>query len=242
MKTIFTLCFISLLFISSNSFSQGIVLLPSAGIQTTSTNISGYSPFLKQGKQHETTPTFSLRAYNNTKSGFFVGFSTINSGLHVQPHDRTKYSGFGNWVVSSRLEAGYQWTSRPLYLSGNKTDGKNVNGLFLQFQPMLGFGYNLGSRNSGGTTSSDKYQLRITGDANSNVSLLTGGNIYLGTKGKPFLFISVMRNSNFGGASERGTFTTTDNNTTYTQFVNTKGSGTSFSIGVPIRIGSKKKN
>jgi hypothetical protein len=47
---------------------------------------------------------------------------------------------------------------------------------------------------------------------------------------------------NFGSATQRGVLTTEYAGNSYTQSISTKGSGTSFSIGVPIRIGGKKKH
>jgi hypothetical protein len=218
--------------------------LPSVGIQSTSTNIYGYSPLVKAGKQYESTPQFSIRAFNNTKAGFFVGFSTINSGFNVEFDKGSKF-GMGNWVTSSRLEVGYQWTSPAIYLSGNKKDGINKAGLYLQIQPMLGVGYNFepkGGYGGTGTSGSGIYKLNTNNNVHGNTSLLAGGNVYLGTRNKPFLFISVMQNMNFGSATQRGVLTTEYAGNSYTQSISTKGSGTSFSIGVPIRIGGKKKH
>ena len=106
---------------------------------------------------------------------------------------------------------------------------------------MVGFGYNFSSNNGGtGSIGGGSSTLKNIYSSGSNFSFLTGGNLYIGKNGKQYFFISVMKNWNFGNYSAQGTFTSQYNGNLYQNNINSYGSGTTFSIGVPIRIGGKR--
>ena len=247
MRKTLLLCLLSTLFVETIR-AQSIVLLPSAGVQTTISTIEGLAPGINNNRQFQTNFSASLRAYIDNKKGhgLFLGISAANHGLSVATFNIASQGTMSSLSTAPRIELGYQFLTRPVYFNSilNNGIGKNHpefnKGLFFQFQPLAGIGYNLVSR-AGGTGGSGAGNSILT-DAigGRNLSLLTGANLYIGKNGKQWFFISVMRNWNFGNYSAMGTYYSQHNGNSYQNNVHSYGSGTSYSIGVPIRLGGKK--
>ena len=250
MKKVLLLC-LSGLFFARIIQAQTITLLPSAGVQTTTSTIQGFSPVISSSRQYQTNFSASLRAYIDNKKGhgFFIGVSAVNNGISVKTYDNINSVGkMSSLSTIPRIEFGYQLLTRPVYFTSilrnriEKSVENQKKGLFFQFQPMFGLGYNLGTKDGakggiGGGTST----LTNIYDGGKNFSLLTGGSIYFGKKDKQWFFISVMRNWNFGNYTSTGIFNSQNNGNTYQNNIKSFGSGTAFSIGVPIRLGGIKK-
>jgi hypothetical protein len=240
------------LFVVQFTHAQRLVLLPSAGVQTTLSTVEGSSPVLSSNRQFQTNFTGSLRAYIDNKKGhgLFFGIAAANHGVSVKMFDNIYSMGKMSSVSTApRIELGYQLISKPIYLNSildngmEKNNAKFNRGLFFQLQPMLGLGYNFignggGTGGIGGGTSSLK---GISSEGN-NFSLLTGGNLYIGKNEKQWFFISIMRNWNFGNYSAVAGFNSQYNGNSYQSNITSHGSGTSFSIGVPIRIGGRRSH
>lgn len=241
---------LSCLFVVEFIQAQTITLLPSAGLQTTLSTVEGSSPVLSTNRQYQTNFSGSLRAYIDNKKGhgFFIGISTANHGISIKTYDNL--NSFGKMTSSStvpRIEFGYQLLTKPIYFNSilnneiEKNSVKFNKGFFFQLQPMVGLGYNIlsnygGNGSIGGGTST----LKEINSGGGNFSFLTGGNIYIGKNGRQWFFISGMKNWNFGNYSAQATFNSQYNGNFYQNNIKSFGSGTSFSIGVPIRIGGKK--
>lgn len=249
MKKISTLFIIS--FFASLSTHAQITLLPSAGVQTTVSKLEGSSPVISNYKQYQTSLTGSLRGFiNNSKGhGVFVGVSYINYGMRLKFYENNPSQGisYSRGIQSTldsrpRIEIGYQFLTRKIYLNTILASENRMNsGLYFQVQPLIGLGYNFTRNYDGGHSGGGGTQLRTFGGG-ANFSLLTGANIYFGKNEKPWFFISIMKNSNFGRYySLTGQFNSVHNGTAYSQNVHTMGSGMNYSIGVPIRLGGKKK-
>ena len=243
---------LSSLFFVQIMLAQSVVLLPSAGFQTTLSTVEGSSPVLSTNRQYQTNFSGSLRAYIDNKKGhgFFIGISTANNGISIKSYDNP-YS-FGKMTSSStvpRIEFGYQFLTKPIYFNSilnneiEKNSVKFNKGLFFQLQPMVGLGYNILSNQGGsGSTGGGTSTLKEINSGGGNFSFLTGGNLYIGKNGKQWFFISGMKNWNFGNPSAQATFSSQYNGNTYQNNIKSYGSGTSFSIGVPIRIGGKRRH
>jgi len=241
---------LSSLFVVEIMQAQTVVLLPSAGLQTTLSTVEGSSPVLSSNRQYQTNFSTSMRAYIDNKKGhgLFIGISSANHGISIKTYDNL--NSFGKMSSSGsnpRIELGYQLITKPIYLNSILNNGMEKNnaefnkGLFFQLQPMVGLGYNIltggyGS-SSGGTTS-----LKDFYSGGGNFSFLTGGNLYIGKNGKQWFFISGMKNCNFGNYSVQGTLSSEYNGNIYQNNIKSFGSGTTFSIGIPIRIGGNRKN
>ena len=148
-----------------------------------------------------------------------------------------------------RIELGYQLLTKPVYFNSilnngiEKNNAKFNKGLFFQLQPMVGLGYNFRSHGGGiGSIGGGTSTIKDIYSGGRNFSLLTGGNVYIGKNGKQWFFISGMKNWNFGNPSAQATFSSQYNGNTYQNNIKSYGSGTSFSIGVPIRIGGKRRH
>ena len=232
--------------------AQTVILLPSAGMQTTLSTVEGSSPVLSSNRQFQTNFSGSIRAYIDNKKGhgLFIGITAANSGISVKTFDNMNSGG----VMSSsgrnpRIELGYQLLTKPIYLNSILKNGIKKNntefnkGLFFQLQPMVGFGYNI-IRNSGGTGSigGGTTSLKDIYSGGKNFSFLAGGNLYIGKNGKQWFFISGMRNCNFGNYSAQAGLSSQYNGNLYQNNIKSYGSGTTFSIGVPVRIGGKRRS
>ncbi len=230
--------------------AQNVVLLPSAGVQSTISTIEGSSPALSTSRQSQSGFSGGIRAYLDSKKGhsFFIGLSAVNHGISV-----TTFDGMGSTSKMSssnrspRLEFGYQVITKPLYPASatqeevRQDNGTFRKGLFFQLQPMVGFGYNFAGNNGGlGRSSGGLTSLKDIYTGGRNFSLLTGANLYFGRSEKQLFFISFMKNWNFGNYTAQGNLSTQINGTNYQNTVKSFGTGTSFSIGVPIRIGRRR--
>ncbi len=243
---------LSSLFVVEIMLAQTVVLLPSAGLQTTLSTVEGSSPVLSTNRQYQTNFSGSLRAYIDNKKGhgLFIGISTANHGISIKTYDNL--NSIGKMTSSStipRIELGYQFLTKPIYFNSilnneiEKNSVKFNKGLFFQLQPMVGLGYNIlsnygGNGSIGGGTST----LKEINSGGGNFSFLTGGNLYIGKNRKQWFFISGMKNWNFGNHSAQATFSSQYNGNIYQNNIKSYGSGTSFSIGMPIRIGGKRRN
>ena len=243
---------LSSLFIVEIVLAQTVVLLPSAGLQTTLSTVEGSNPVLSSNRQFQTNFSASLRAYidNNKGHGLFIGISSANHGISVKTFDNINSTEkMSSLSTVPRIELGYQLLTKPVYFNSilnngiEKNNAKFNKGLFFQLQPMVGLGYNfrsnaggIGSIGGGTSTIKDIYS------GGRNFSLLTGGNVYIGKNGKQWFFISVMRNWNYGNYSAQAKFSSQYNGNTYQNNIKSYGSGTTFSIGVPIRIGGKRRH
>ncbi|MDZ4809333.1 MAG: hypothetical protein SGI96_13845 [Bacteroidota bacterium] len=250
MKKILLLCLFGLFFLRIIQ-AQSITLLPSAGIQTTVSTIQGCSPVINSSHQYQTNFSASLRAYIDNKKGhgLFIGVAVVNNGISVNTFDNINTLGrMSSGATVPRIEIGYQMITRPVYFNSilnnriEKNSIKYKNGFFFQLQSLAGVGYNLGSRNGGiggiGGGTSTLTNIYIGG---RNFSLLTGGNIYIGKNNRQWFFISLMRNWNFGNHTSTGIFNSQHNGDIYQNNIKSFGSGNAFTIGVPIRLGGKKK-
>ena len=240
-----------LCFMVANSIkAQTVVLLPSVGVQSTMSTIEGSSPALNTNRQSQTEFSGSIRAYLDSKKGhgFFVGLSAVNHGISVTTFDGMGSTGrMSSSRRSPRIELGYQLITKPIFLSSmtqnhiDQENGKAKKGLFFQLQPLVGFGYNIVGNNGGlGSSSGGSTSLKNIYSGGRNFSFLTGGNLYIGSNKKQLFFISVMKNWNFGNYTAQGNLSTQFNGTLYQNNIKSFGSGTSFSIGVPIRLGGRK--
>ena len=238
-------------FIVINSVhAQTVVLLPSAGVQSTISTVEGSSPVVSTNPQTQTGFSGSVRAYldNNKRHGFFIGLSAVNHGISVKTFDGTNsISMMSSSSRRPRLELGYQLITKPIFLSSitnakSDADSKKFNkGLFFQLQPMIGLGYNLvGNNNGTGSISGGSTNLKEIYSGGKNFSFLTGGNLYFGKNEKQLFFISIMKNWNFGNYSAQGSLSSQYNGNFYQNNIKSHGSGTTFSIGVPIRLGGKR--
>jgi hypothetical protein len=151
--------------------------------------------------------------------------------------------------TNPRIELGYQLITKPIYLNsilknGIEKDNAEFNkGLFFQLQPMVGLGYNIISNDGGaGSIGGGTTSLKDIYSGGRNYSFLTGGNLYIGKNGKQWFFISGMKNWNFGNYSAQATLSSQYNGNIYQNNIKSYGSGTSFSIGMPIRIGGNRRN
>jgi hypothetical protein len=244
------LLILSSLFVVEFIQAQTITLLPSAGVQTTLSTVEGFSPVLSTNRQFQTNFSASLRAYidNNKGHGLFIGISAANQGISVKTYDNINSMGkMSSLGTNPRIELGYQLLTKPVYFNLilhhgiEKNNTKFNKGLFFQLQPMLGLGYNFVSNDGGkGGIGGGTSTLADIYSGGRNFSLLTGGNLYIGKNDKQWLFISVMRNWNFGNYSAQARFSSQYNGNLYQNNIKSYGSGTTFSIGVPIRIGGKK--
>ena len=249
MRKVFILS-LSILFGIKIMLAQTITLLPSVGVQTTLSTVQGSSPVISSNRQYQTNFSGSIRAYLDSKKGhgLFIGLSTANNGISVKTFDNINSMGtMRSSGKNPRLELGYQLITKPVYLNSilsnnmQKSNADFNRGLFFQIQPMVGFGYNFSNNNGGtGSIGGGSSTLKNIYSSGSNFSFLTGGNLYIGKNGKQYFFISVMKNWNFGNYSAQGTFTSQYNGNLYQNNINSYGSGTTFSIGVPIRIGGKR--
>ena len=238
------------LFVVEIVLAQTVVLLPSAGLQTTLSTVEGSNPVLSTNRQFQTNFSASLRAYidNNKGHGLFIGISSANHGISVKTFDNInsmeKMSSFSN---SPRIELGYQLLTKPVYFNSilnngiEKNNAKFNKGLFFQLQPMVGLGYNFRSHGGGiGSIGGGTSTIKDIYSGGRNFSLLTGGNVNIGKNGKQWFFISVMRNWNYGNYSAQAKFSSQYNGNTYQNNIKSYGTGTTFSIGMPIRIGGKR--
>ncbi len=231
--------------------AQTVTLLPSAGVQTTLSTVEGSNPLLSSNRQFQTNFSGSLRAYIDNKKGhgLFIGITAANQGVSVKTFDNMNSSGkMSSSCNKPRIEIGYQLLTKPIYFNSflnngiDKNNAKFNKGLFFQLQPMVGLGYNFINNNAGtGSIGSGSSSLKDISLVGNNYSFLTGGNLYIGKNEKQFFFISVMRNWNFGNYSAQGNFTSQYNGNVYQNNIKSYGTGTTFSIGVPIRIGGKKR-
>ncbi len=239
------------LFVVEIMLAQTVVLLPSAGLQTTVSTVEGSNPVLSTNRQYQTNFSASLRAYIDNKKGhgLFIGISTANHGISIKTYDNL--NSFGKMSSSStspRIELGYQLLTKPIYFNSilnNKIENNSVKfnkGLFFQLQPLVGLGYNiLSNYNGNGSIGGGTSTLKEIYSGGRNFSLLTGGNLYFGKNGRQWFFISGMKNWNFGNYTSQATFSSQYNGNFYQNNIKSYGSGTSFSIGVPIRIGGKRR-
>lgn len=246
------LLFLSLsgLFIVELIQAQTITLLPSAGVQTTLSTVEGSSPVLSTNRQFQTNFSAGLRAYIDNKKGhgLFIGISAANHGISVKSFDNINSTGsMSSSSTSPRIELGYQLLTKPVYFNSILNNGMEKNnakfnkGLFFQLQPMVGLGYNFISNDGGkGSIGGGSSTLKNINSGGSNFSFLTGGNLFIGKNGKQWFFISVMKNWNFGNYSAQARFNSQYNGTTYQNNIKSYGSGTTFSIGVPVRIGGRR--
>ena len=239
------------LFVVEIIHAQTITLLPSAGVQTTLSTVEGSNPVLSSNRQFQTNFSASLRAFIDNKKGhgLFIGISSANHGVSVKSFDDIFYSMGSMRAVSTspRIELGYQLLTKPVYFNSILNNGMEKNnakfnkGLFFQLQPMVGLGYNFRSHAGGiGSIGGGTSALKDIYAGGRNFSLLTGGNVYIGKNGKQWFFISVMRNWNYGNYSAQAKFSSQYNGNTYQNNIKSYGSGTTFSIGMPIRIGGKR--
>ena len=241
---------LSILFVGEIIHAQTITLLPSAGVQITSSTVEGFNPVLSTNRQYQTNFSASLRAYIDNKKGhgLFVGISAANHGISVKSFDNINSMGsMSSSSTSPRIELGYQLLTKPVYFNSilhngmEKNNAKFNKGLFFQLQPMVGLGYNFRSNAGGiGSIGGGTSTLKNIYLGGRNFSLLTGGNLYIGKNGKQWFFISVMRNWNYGNYSAQAKFSSQYNGNTYQNNIKSYGSGTTFSIGMPIRIGGKR--
>ncbi len=227
-------------------YAQSLVLLPNAGVQTTSSTISGLSPFSSVNKQFQTNATFGLRGYLDNKKGrgLFFGIQYVNSGLKYNYIIGNEAGSMTSSSSFPRVEFGYQLLSKQVYFNNilNNINAKKNSGLFFQIQPMLGFGYNiLNNSSSGGSIGSGSVELKTYGGARANYSLLAGANMYFGKNDRQWFFISVMKNWNFGNNSDVGIIKSQNNGSTYQSSIKSLGSGNAVTIGVPIKINFRKR-
>lgn len=247
------LLFLSLLslFVVELTQAQTVTLLPSAGVQTTLSTVEGSNPVLSTNRQFQTNFTASLRAYmdNQKGHGLFIGISAVNHGISVKSFDNINSMGsMSSSSTSPRIELGYQLLTKPVYFNSilnngiEKDNAKFNKGLFFQLQPMVGLGYNFISNDGGnGSIGGGTSTLKNIYSGGRNFSLLTGGNLYIGKNGKQWFFVSAMKNWNFGNYSAQAKFSSQYNGNTYQNNIKSYGSGTAFSIGMPIRIGGKRR-
>ena len=247
--TKFFLLSLSCLSIFNQIDAQNVVLLPSAGVQTTISTVEGSSPAVSTNPQSQTGFSGSIRAYLDNKKGhgFFIGLSAVNHGISVKTFNGTNsISRMSSSGRSPRLELGYQLITKPIFLSSitnresNSDDNKLNRGLFFQLQPMIGMGYNIVTNNGNGSIGGSSTNLKDIYSGSNNFSFLTGGNLYFGKNDRQLFFISVMKNWNFGNYTGQGVLNSEYNGALYQNNIKSFGSGTSFSIGVPIRLGGKK--
>ena len=251
MKKILLLSLLSL-FVVQFIQAQTITLLPSVGVQTTLSTVEGFNPVLSTNHQFQTNFSASLRAYIDNKKGhgLFIGISAANHGVSVKSFDNINSMGsMSSSSTSPRIELGYQLLTKPVYFNSilnngiEKNNAKFNKGLFFQLQPMVGLGYNfISNKGSNGSTGGGTTTLKDIYSGGRNFSLLTGGNLYIGKNEKQWFFISVMRNWNFGNYTAQAKLSSQYNGNLYQNNIKSYGSGTTFSIGVPIRIGGKRKN
>jgi len=207
---------LSSLFVVEFIQAQTIILLPSAGIQTTLSTVEGSSPVLSTNRQFQTNFSGNLRAYidNNKGHGLFIGISAANHGISVRTFDNLNSRGkMSSLSTNLRIELGYQLLTKPVYFNSilhngiEKSNAKFNKGLFFQFQPMVGLGYNfLGNGGGKGSIGGGTSTLADTYSGGRNFSLLTGGILYIGKNGKQWFFISLMKNWNFGNYSSNALF------------------------------------
>lgn len=236
------------IFVFNQNYAQTVVLLPSAGVQSTISTVEGSSPVVSTNSQYKTGVSASIRAYLDNKKahGFFIGLSAVNHGISVKTFDGTNsISRMSSSGRSPRLELGYQLITKPIFLSSitNKqsSDNNKFNrGLFFQIQPMIGMGYNIVTNSGSGSIGGGSTNLKEIYSGSNNFSFLTGGNLYFGKNDRQWFFISVMKNWNFGNYTGQGVLNSQYNGNFYQNNIKSFGSGTSFSIGVPIRLGGKR--
>ena len=107
-------------FIFFQGFSQGIVVLPSYGIQRTTSNIHGSSPVISSSRQFGTAGIATIRALmdNNKGHGLFIGLSDIKQNLSVKTYpDLNSENSMSSVSGFKRVELGYHLISKPIYLT-----------------------------------------------------------------------------------------------------------------------------
>src|SRR5258705_2861079 len=109
MRQAILLCLSFMLFVGITR-SQTIVLLPSAGVQTTISTIDGVAPGINSSRQYQTNLTGSLRAYidNNKGRGFFFGITAANHGISVETFSPSSYGKIASLSTVPRIELRYQ--------------------------------------------------------------------------------------------------------------------------------------
>lgn len=220
-----------MLFISYSAQSQKLVLLPQVGVQTFKSDVKSTSPFLSYQPNSNLTPTLGARLMYISKKGHgpYIAFRSGAMSIKYSDSNSLRITG----VSTLRFEAGYQWTTKPIYfkrLWDNKLTLQDFEklknkGLAVQLQPSFGI-----------------TNTQIPGRSYYSFlqSLNPGINAGLGlafSKNSKQLF-TFSFNYNKGFTDFYGNQVKSGN---HSSSIVTKGSGFSFSAGIPINIWKKKK-
>lgn len=241
-----TTLFIFFYFVVNFVQAQSFTILPSLGSQTIKTNVSSNN-FVGSDQLKGSNATSSIMVYrNNTKGhGLIFSISSVSSGLSFNYIQNGASSFMRSSTGVTRLDIGYQLMSKKIYFNNiveSQHADKKGKGLFMQFQGYTTLGYNIGNKSSNGLIGASNGNLKIDYIGYSNFSLVTGVNMFFGKNDKKWFFININKNFNFGSNSAGGVFTTNANGITSNYYLQSRGSGTSFSIGVPISLNFRKKS
>jgi hypothetical protein len=225
---------------SFSASAQKLVLMPQIGTQTFYNDVSNFSYDQRYNKNSILSPTaggrlmyFSRRGHG-PYIGYYVGDMTVRS------YDGQVRASSG--VSLRRLEAGYQWITKPLYFKNTWNNGISKEafeampkkGLAVQLQPSIGLFYTktptLGAGNYtiGSTTYSDFLY-------KPNFGINAGLGFAFSANNKQLFTLSANYSKGFGQL-----YSNSFSKGGGTSYLKSNGSGWHFSFGVPISLFGRK--
>lgn len=252
MSKIQHLSFIIVLLFPLSTLAQQLTITPQVGIQTSDTKI-GFNNSPYTSPYRTAVPYLGARLVYESKRGHgpYLNFAMASSTNTYQLHSPgSPYLGSFNTAQTDifRLEAGYQWNSKPVYfkriwnnnISAEQFARMEKKGWYVRFQPFVGVGYNLG--NGGRYDHHNIEHGTVTTYAGGrNLVLSSGLGMEFGKNGRKKFSLSINYIAGLGCA-QTTIIDRTINGVNYQTHLFNRSSGFNVTLGVPITIFGKKRN
>jgi hypothetical protein len=231
--------------------AQELVLTPQIGIQGSNTKI-GYnnSPYYTPCRDLTGLAGFRLNYQSKKGHGPYIGFGLATSTTTYMISDPgSTFGSFGGSVTDVfRIQAGYQWNTKPIYfkrlwdnnISREEFARLKKKGWSMRFQPYVGIGIDLRNGNATNYTTQSAGTTITTYYGRRSLNINTGVNFEFSKNDKKLFTLG------FSLVHGLGNMQTTIINKNYngvdyhTQLFN-RSSGFNITLGVPLTLWMKSK-
>jgi hypothetical protein len=232
------------------TMAQELVLTPQVGVQSSNTKV-GYnnSPYFLPSRAATGLAGFRLTYQSKKGHGPYIGFGLATTTTTYKLADPVnKYSSYqGAMTDIFRIEGGYQWNTKPIYLkriwdnhmSADEFARLKNKGWSVRIQPYAGFGMQLRNGNTGYETVQTNDGSITTYYGKRNWNITTGLNFEFGKNDKKKFTLGFSFIQGLGGM-QTTVIDRTYNGTNYQTQLYNRSSGFNVTLGIPLTLWKKR--
>jgi hypothetical protein len=233
--------------------AQQLVLTPQVGYQNSKTRtLFNNSPYYVPGSDN--TAMLGLRLNYQSKKGhgpyISAGLVSTTSNYDLMDLGIGYHSLLGITTDAFRVQAGYQWNSKPLYfkriwdnrMSPAEFAAQKKKGWSVRFQPYIGAGIDFRRGNDGNDIAQINNTSIVTYSNRRNFHIASGINLEFGRNDKKKFTLGIGYVQSIGSCSQNSTYiqNSGSGNIYQTQLCG-RTSGFHVTLGIPLTLWKKQR-